>query len=249
MFDSLKQDQSVMEVLNSVMHYQQFSFEVEDNDTIYHYVQGQHPVTGVLFGVYFEDDKLVSLILDQQVTDLARCRSVINTEGINWLSEGMGPFANWIKDRNQLDTNYDRRANHLVISEPDPMTPAEAAEILTYLPIIAIFLPLYGIDQIAGGFQNNSKMTKEKRYYLETVGKIKLGTSEDMLLQLMGSPDRQALSGRAKVWTYNQAAVSFGLVDGIIKWKESSSSGTARNSSTLNNSLDCYSLKSTYESP
>jgi len=237
MFSSLKSGQSLTEVMDVVLQYQQFSFEVLENDTVYQYVQAQYPVTEVLFAVFFEDEKLVSLILDQDVTDAARCQTNSGTGSSYWLFSGIRTFADWIKERNQLGRDYDPRTIHLW--ERDPVDVGDVVEAVSYLPMIAIFLPLYGFSEIAGGMQNRSKLKKEQRYYLETVGKIRLGTSEDDLLQLLGSADRMVQLEGTQIWTYNLPAISFGIVDGAVKWKKSSSVGLPRNSSTIYGTPDC----------
>jgi len=238
--NTLQPKQTPMQVLKPVLSYQQDSFELLENNTIYQYVQGHYPVTNLLFGHYFEDGELVSLVLDQDVTDFDRCRPTDRHGKQHWLSsQDMGAVSNWFRQRNQLGGDFNRRARHPAASDDNSMSTADMFEAATYLPIIVIALPFYAADQIAGGMQSDSKMSKEAKYYVETASRIELKTSEDELLRLMGVPDNKHQAGHVEVWSYNLPAIAFGLVDKVILWKESLSTGIAQNTSSRLGMIDC----------
>ena len=50
-----------------VLSHRQHFFQYRDGETLYQYMQGQYPITGLLFGLFFENGQLTSLILDQDV--------------------------------------------------------------------------------------------------------------------------------------------------------------------------------------
>ena len=238
--NALQPNQAPAQVLKPVISYQQYSFELLANNIIYQYVQGQYPATNLLFGVYFEDGKLISLVLDQDVTDFDRCRPTDRHGKQYWLlSQDMEAVSAWFRLRDQLGSDLNRRDRHPAASHDNSMSAADMFEAATYLPIIAIALPIYAADQIAGGLQSESKMAEEAKYYVETASRIELKTTEDELLRLMGVPDYKYQAAQVEVWSYNLPAMAFGLVDKVIMWKEALSTGIAQNTSSRFGLLEC----------
>ena len=245
MFDSVYVGQPISETMDLMAEYRANFFEAIENGTVYQYMDAKYPGTDVLFGVYFEDGKLVALILEQDVVDFFSCRSYVVVKGAreHWLSDGIAPYADWVKAHNRLDDDFDERAHHpetVVDGGPDPLYVLEA---MTYLPLVAIVLPvapyLYLADLVAGGPQKRKNL-------LQTAPTIQLGYSEEQLISLMGPYDRRDQVGSATVFTYFGPSYSYGLVDGQVVWRESASrfqinSTTPGNSSTVNRVSNCAS--------
>jgi hypothetical protein len=230
MFNSLYFGQPISETMDLMAEYSANFFEVRQNDTIHHYIDAKYPGTNVLFGVYFEAGKLAALILEQDVVEFFLCRS----------SHGIAPYADWVKARNRLDGDFDKKAHHPETVVDEGFHPADVLIAMTYLPVLAIALPvapyLYLADLVAGGPQKRKNL-------LQTAPTIQLGYSEEQLISLMGPYDRRDEVGPATAYTYSLPSYSYGLVDGQVVWRQSASmfqsSAAPRNSSTVLGVTNC----------
>jgi hypothetical protein len=237
-FGSLAPAQALQTVVSAVAHYQQASFEVLEDGVLHQYLQGQIPDTNVLFGVYFKDGELDSLILDQRVGDFAWCRKRAWPKGY-WLEQGFSAFGSWLAEHNQLNGSFDTGMRHPRIST-DPMNASDVAEAATYLPVIAIALPLYGVERLAGGITRDKKKRAINQKLKEAALQMVLGqVTRDELLQLMGSADRREILSDTEIWRYRDLGIWFGIVDGVVMWKESGPFYPPRNSSFTFDRVDC----------
>jgi hypothetical protein len=246
MFDSFYVGQSVKESLALVGTQGINIFEVSENNNIYQYVDAKSPITHALFGLYFENRKLVALILEQDVTDFYFCRAYITEQGGHWLSQGIKPYSQWISKRNRLGVDFDKRIQHGKKTISGQFHASDAVEALSYAPVIVIALPYLALDQLAGGRQRAGKKKREKQYLYDTAPTIQISYSEDQLISLLGSYDRKDEVGSMSVFTYYEPSYSFGLIDRQLVWKESASMyrpvTTPFNSSTVLGDADCDSL-------
>lgn len=242
---SLQVGQSPATVLEPILPYQKHSFELHEGGTLYQYVEGRFPRTNLLFGVYFENQQLVSLLLNQQVTDFARCwvSARYDSAEKSWsLERQISPFVSWLRGQNELNGDYDPQASYPWPEGHDSMSAAEMAEAATYLPMIAVFLPIYVVDRIAGGAQRDKKAAGDKLHYQRVAAGLALGESSDNLLTSMGSPDRKQNEGSLDVWTYQRSGILFGIVDKAIAWKETVFTGIPQNAVTSLDQLNCNAM-------
>jgi hypothetical protein len=221
--------------------------EIKENDLVYQYVDAKFAETNMLFGLYFENRALKALILEQDVTDFFLCRAHLTNQGEHWLSQGIKPSAQWIAKRNKLGEYFDKRAHHQKSTGSSQVHAGDVVEALSYAPIIAVFLPIYVADQVAGGQQRAAKKKREKQYLYDAAPKVQLGYSEDQLISLLGSYNRKDKVGLATIFTYYEPSYSFGLIGGQVAWKESASMYMAfsppANSSSTRGGIDCSSFK------
>lgn len=241
---SLKPSQPLDKVVKPVSSYLQASFELLENGIVYQYLQGQIPNTNVIFGLYFENGSLKSLILDQQAGHFAWCRKNAWPHRY-WQVEGFGTFSEWLKKNNQLNTTYDSGTSHPAII-PKSMNAAEVAEAATYLPIIVIALPLYGVDRMTGGYSRDKEQERLNVQLKKIASALQLGrASSNEVLQSMGSADVIEEFGNTEIWHYRGLDTWLGIVDGIVMWKESGPFYPPRNSSFTFDNVDCNGIQPT----
>lgn len=136
--------------LKKVAEYQQYFFKYMHDEKIYLYSQGKFPVTGTLFGLFFEDEKLASLLLDQSVTDFSKCRK--NSYQSSWPYKGFMENNAWISENNHIGKDYDA----INIVSPDYVqknknnSSSNTVEAVTHIPLAIIALPLYGSYKLMG---------------------------------------------------------------------------------------------------
>jgi len=238
---SLRSGQAIDQVLAPVLAYQKYSFETKSDTQLYQYVEGKYPGTNMLFGLYFVDTSLMALILDQQVVDFALCRSYGNKGGLHWLdAKGIETSGFWLVQQNRLASEFNIEIVHPNRNIDHSMSGSDMLEAGTYLPIIAVALPFYLIDRVAGGMQLDAKKAKEQIHLQDAVQKIKLGMTKDQLLRTLGSPNQKRSAADTTIWIYRSLAMSFGVHEGLIVWKESLFTGIPSNSSTNSIGADCY---------
>jgi len=224
------------DALRQVLSYQQYFFQYKENGKLFQYMEGQYPITGMVFGLFFEDGRLTSLLLDQAVFDFFICRY---RRGNFWPLEEFQTTASWIKLQSRLGDEYDdvTTAYQQNANDSGVVSAGDAVEIITHLPLAAIALPFIFVmpflpeDEIAEGPDEQLLHSYGRPEQLrEVASQIELGVTTDIeLKQLLGAPDPNF--GGDRVWGYRSLKIQFGIVDGTVMWSESrSSSRIPRNS-------------------
>lgn len=144
MFDGLYEGQALDETLALIEDFGVGFFDVKEGDVIHQYVPAFRPETRVRFGVYFENKRLVALLLEQDVADFYSCRRM--DESGHWLNNGIAPYREWIKARNQLGQEFDRRIYHIAPVSSGGMDLGYTIEALSWTPVIAVALGAAAID-------------------------------------------------------------------------------------------------------
>jgi hypothetical protein len=259
----LQEGMSMEDSLRQVLSYQQYFFQYKENGILFQYMQGQNPITGMVFGLFFEDGRLTSLLLDQAVNDFYFCRyNLYVLHGDNWLPSGFQAASTWIKLQSRLGDKYNdvstsyqqnqQNANDSGIMEKV----GDGVEIATYLPMIAVFLPFYlgaqpflQEDKI---IENPNKITENPNetaegpdekllnsyghpeQLREIANQIELGVTTDIeMMRLWGAPDYKTDT----MWVYSPPTFKFGIVGNTVRWSESWSwydKGVPRNNTTTN---------------
>ena len=244
----LQEGMPLEDALRQVVSYLQYSFQYQENGRLFQYMQGQYPITGMMFGLFFEDGRLTSLLLDQSVYDFYWCRyNYARVRGHlfqYWLPGGFKKTASWIEQENRLGDEYDdvSTGNRQVVKNSGAGT--KAIEIAAHLPLAAVALPFFLValpflpeDEIAKEPEDTAKRHDER--LIEAAGKIKLGVTTDIeLVQLLGTPDNKGGTS----WTYKIPNLTkFGITDGIVSWIESWAKASLNMSNTVthNNKARC----------
>ena len=221
MFDSIFEGQALDDTLTLIANFTTSIVEALDDDVVHHYVEAHYPETKVRLGVYFENRRLVALILERDVNNLRLCRMA--GQSALWSDDGITPYTDWIKTRNMLGKSFDKRAHHNAAISSGSYSAAEAVEAATYAPIIAVALGAYTIDRLMGGIQRDSRRKRERNYLERTAPTVQLGATEDVLLSLMGSSDRRIRVNTMTVISYSQPSYSYVFENDKLVWKETPS--------------------------
>jgi len=219
MFDSLYEGQALEETLAVIENSNVRFFEVKENDVVHQYIEAFRPDTGAQFAVYFENRRLVALILEHDVAIFFSCRRT-GPDG-HWLSDGITPYIDWITARNMLGKDFDKRAYHIRAAASGGVDFEYAVEAIAWTPVISIALVGAGLDQLAGGHQRDKKARREREYIQRMASTIQIGASEYALISLMGSSDRKDDVGATTAFTYRNPSYSYGFLDDRLVWKES----------------------------
>lgn len=231
---SLQEGMSPEDALRKVLSYQHYFFQYKENGKLFQYMQGQYPITGMLFGLFFEDGRLTSLMLDQAVYDFHWCRyNLYRLHRAHWLPIGFQTAAIWIRLQSRLGDEYDD-VSTAYQTPTDYSGVADAVEIITHLPLAAIALPFLvvtpflpedkiaeGPDEIAGDPDEVLLHSYGRPEQLREVAiQIELGVTTDIeLMRLLGAPDYKG--EQSGLWIYRSPKIQLGIVDGTVSWSES----------------------------
>lgn len=224
--EGLQAGMPVEQALSGANSYRYYQFEIKQDQSIYQYIQGRGAVTQTLYGLYFENTRLVSLLLNQDVTAADSCYFHLYKRADAWPVVGFGETDAWIRTSSQLGGHFD------AVSGIDPgLDPeadsgaARAVEAVTHgalaVVLAPVALPFLAISP--GGDDRHEKRAKA----------VELGlTTGDALLELFGRPTYVRKESWGENWTYTADDASYGLVNGIVAWRESGWWGTPRNDRT-----------------
>jgi hypothetical protein len=240
---SLQEGQSPEVVIRPVLAYQQYFFRYKENEKLFEYVQGQYPITRMLFGLFFEDGRLTSLLLDQAVTDFGTCRFNQLKQKDTWPLDGFQTTASWIRLQSRIGDDYeDASAEAYPQNAKDSggISANEAIEIATHLPLAVVALPLYGVYKMAGGPYEQPLQSGDPKLPNERAIQIELGeTTDDELMQLLGAPDGKGGTKQLETWAYVSPDILFGIVAGTVTSSESLYWYVPRNSETVTSESSC----------
>jgi hypothetical protein len=223
--------------LGPVLPYQQYFFQYMESGRLFQYSEGKLPVTGILFGLLFEDGELRSLLLDQNVVDFFYCRfnmaeqaRLANKQRGAWHTGNFEKTLTWISQNNRIGTRYtDTPSAH---KKENNSNGAYAAESIIHGVAFAPFLPFALVGMAITPDDEKSGYGQPERL-VELASQIELGvTSRSDLIQILGYPSSNL--EKTGIWEYVWPDIRFGFVDGIVHWSESRSKywATPRNSST-----------------
>jgi hypothetical protein len=226
----LQEGMSPEEALRPVLLYQHYFFQYKANGKLFQYMQGQYPITGMLFGLFFEDGQLTSLLLDQAVTDFSTCRINLNKQQrVTWHLSGFQTTAAWIRLQSRLGDEFNDVSSAYLQNANDSGTTGAFEDVvigLTYIPVIAVALPVY---LFASPFLSEDKIAEgPDQYHLQSYGRpeqlrevanqIELGVATDIeLIRLLGAPYYKGDT----IWLYKSPKIHFGIVGGTVSWSES----------------------------
>jgi hypothetical protein len=227
-----------------------YSVESTHQGKLYQYIQGKYPGTNVLYGLYFEDQELIALLIDQEVVDFYHCeypfRHGYKMAYKPWPAYHyqMEAINNWVKKRNRLGTDFNARAVHKLmrpVESKKEMSVADAVVIVTYLPLIAIGTQAYAVSFLPPVNwllkKEEGKRQKKRQQWAEAANQIHPGSvTEDDLLRLMGVPASkfawQGGSGWQYSWPGDPYGLNFGIKNGLVIWKQSGFRKNPENEST-----------------
>jgi hypothetical protein len=227
----LREGMRPIEVRKNLPRYNHYIFNYSENGTLYSYIQGRYPVTETLYGLLFKDDQLVSILLDQPVTELDMCRSKHFMEKDSWPFAGFEETVAWIEQQNMLGSDVSK------LTPPDsPEVPAnstlsagEMAEIITHLPLVILAAPGYGLHKLFG------KGDDEERQSQIMLGK----TSREELVALLGNPLNSSTHETGEILQYRTPDARFGVSEGTVRWSEHNWWGTPTNHRTKRSDATC----------
>jgi hypothetical protein len=233
----LHEGMSPEETLRQVSSYLEYFFQYKENGKLFQYIQGRYPATCMMFGLFFEDGKLTSLLLDRAVWDFdwyrynyARVRGHLFQY---WLPNGFQEGVSLIRQHNRLGDEYDNVSTECRQHVADKGGAAKASEaIITglffapFLPYALVAMPLMQEDEITEEPDKIAKSRNKQR--LVKANKIELGVTTTIELeQLLGTPDYKGDT----MWTYRFPSIRAGIGDGVVIWSESQS--TSRSQETI----------------
>lgn len=219
MFGAMSAGQALEDTLSLIADFTTGFFENVDDGVVHHYAEATYPETRTRLGVYFQDKRLVALIIHNDVDYFRACR--VGRPDRHWLANGMARYAEWLQARNVLGTSFDKRAYH------DPTVSSESAGVAdylvaaTYTPLVAVALYGYTVDRLWGGHLRDARRNRERDYLERTAPTVGLGVSEDELLSLMGGYDSREDIGETRIITYSQISFAYGFKENRLISKES----------------------------
>jgi hypothetical protein len=228
--------------LRQVISYQQYFFQYKENGQLFQYMQGKYPITGMLFGLFFEDGQLTSLLLDQAVTDFGNCRFNFYKQQETWPLNGFQTIASWIRQQDRLGDEYnDASIAYLQnANNSDVVSAEEVVEIASYLPMVVVALPFYGLYKIAGGSDEEQLQSESPEELRKRASQIDMEVTTDIeLIRLLGAPNSKRGKEQPVIWTYTSPEILFGIVDGTVRWSESLYWGVPLNSVTVRRNIRC----------
>ncbi len=198
-------------------------FEVLENNITYKLSMYSNHDTNISFSLFFVNDKLVSIISSDHASNLFRCRTPFNTEGKHWLSFGITPYADWIIQRNILNSTFNYRAHEVQTYVPKSKTHETletAGYIAVYSPAIVIGAPFILQSWLSGELTEDEAKQEKKRLKTEFVSRAKLGTSKDDLIKNLGNPTKTEMVNGNLVFYYDDLTHTFGLQNDHVVWQE-----------------------------
>ncbi|WP_445772648.1 hypothetical protein [Shewanella sp.] len=211
---------SKQDVLKLITYPRINAFDVIENQSTYSYIEAINVDTNVNIGLYFKDDTLQSVMLDDDVRDLFSCRTLFKTKRKHWLSAGITPYHDWIKSKDQLSKGLNFRVNHpkaTTDKTPANTVIANTLTLIVYSPALLVAAPFMIHDEMTGKNENEQK-TITNRYELAST--IQLGDTETQILAVLGQPEQTHSVIDTNVLTYNRPSYSYGIKDGVVVWIE-----------------------------
>jgi hypothetical protein len=221
----LREGMSPEEALGQVISYQQYFFQYKKNEKLFQYMQGQYPVTGMVFGLFFEDGNLTNLRLNQGVNNYGGCHDQLS----------IGTTIAWIKQENRLGGEFDdvrRISTRQNTNENKKISGSEVGQIIAILPLAVVALPFALVDALFIPDKPDDKLVEEpdkidpRRNGVDIASRrlaasqIELGVATDSdLIRLLGDPDYK--EGKFDTWYYNFPKIKFGFVNNTVGWSES----------------------------
>lgn len=222
----LHQGQDKAEVLSLLQYPVTNFFEVNEGGKYFSYVAVINPSTRASFGFLYEDEKLQFLIVDGDVQDFFACRSMFKTNGEHWLSFGVAPYREWLKDHDRLDGGFNYRlAKPQVAGQSKLASGIETASTaIVYAPILLMVSPFIAKDYISGKYQEDAEKRKSKRELSKEraarVGGVIPGVSESQMIAELGPASYIIEVDGAQVFVYNDFSSSFAVKNNVIVWRE-----------------------------
>ncbi len=222
---NLKEDMLLEDVLKPVQNYQQYFFQFKKSGHTYQYSEGKDPFTQLLFGFFFENGQLKSLLLNQSVTDFFYCRWG-QSEQARKSQEQRGAWNEirfeenvaWVRQKNQLGDDFNSLNTTILQGKKDSESNSSAEAIITTLAF-APFLP-YALVGMAVSPDDESPDYSRPGFMLELAKQIKLGvTTREDLMQILGYPSTNL--EKSQIWEYTHPDIRFGFVDGTVHWSQS----------------------------
>lgn len=208
------------DVLKLITYPRMHTFDVVEGANYYSYIEVLNVDTNVNFGLYFKDDTLQSVMLDDDVRDLFSCRTLFKTDNKHWLSKGIKPYHEWIKSKDQLNKGLNYRIHHsrtTASQTPANTVIANTLTLIMYSPALLIAAPFMIHDEMTGKTEDEQK-TITTRY--ELASSIQLGETEAQILATLGQPEQTDSVRDANVLTYYGPSYSYGIKDGAVVWIE-----------------------------
>lgn len=211
--------------LRPVLSYQQYFFQFKKGEHTYQYSEGKDPITHLLFGLFFEDGELKSLLLDQSVSDFFSCRWS-QSEQVRKLQKQRGAWNEvnfdknvaWIKQKNELGGEFNNLQSAPLLQNSDSQSSSTAEAIITTMAF-APFLP-YALISMAISPDDEQPDYSRPENMLKLAQQIELGvTTGEELMQLLGYPSTNL--EKSQIWEYTHPDIRFGFVDGTVHWSQS----------------------------
>lgn len=242
---SFKDASNIIELTNSN------GFEVLENNVTYSLSMYSNRNTNISFSLFFVNDKLVSIMSSDHASTLFSCRTPFNTQGKHWLSFGITPYADWIIQRNILNSTFNYRAHVLQTHVPKSKTNETletAGYLAAYSPFIVIASPLFLKSWLTGEYKEDEAKREKHGIRARYASHVTLGTPKDDLLKNLGPPTKTEVVNGNMVFYYDDISSTFGLQNDKVVWQEDVSMPElyARLQKYLPdyfNNVDCGSLK------
>jgi hypothetical protein len=207
----LQENMSLEDALKDVFSYQQYLFQYKEKGKLFQYFQGQYPITGMLFGLFFENGRLTSLLLEQAVTDFTVCRLNLGDQEDAWPQNGFQATASWIRQQSRLGDEYGDIATAYKqnTNNSGVVSAGDIVEIAAYIPFFAV---APGVLVVMPFLPDKSEKLRER------ASQIKLGVTSDIeLMRLLGAPDVR--TGK-DIMVYISLKIDYGIIDGTVSWSE-----------------------------
>lgn len=231
---SLGEGMTPAEALDQVSSYKHYVFRFHDGERSFQYVRGKYPGTDTLYGLFFQDNRLTSILVDQPVMDLDLCRSSHMREEDAWPLSGFEGTVAWIRSRNRLGDDYAdlRQVQRTTETNGDGPSGGDIVEIATHLPLAVLAAPVYGIYKVAGGSEEKEAAEQEN-------GIAPGRTTGAQLLEMHGNPMYRRKHDKYEVLRYRVPDASFGVAEGLVRWSEYNWWGTPSNDRTSPSGTAC----------
>lgn len=217
---SLKEGMSLEDALKQVLPYQNYFFQRKENAHLFQYSEGIYPETRMLFGLFFEDGKLTSLLLDQAVNDLSNCRRDLPKYNFTdlWHTKDFEKTISWIREQNRLGGKYDD-----VSTEYRPDNSDGSGNVTEGIITALFFAPFAPAVLMAMPFipEDKSDYYKNPEHLHELSRQIELGvaTGKD-LIRVLGRPSYKSETKGTWVW-HGSGSIIVSFVGGTVHWTES----------------------------
>lgn len=218
---SLKEGMSLEDALSKVFPYQIYFFQRKEKGHLFQYSEGVYPKTGMLFGLLFEDHKVTSLLLDQAVFDLFKCRLDIPEYQLvdTWHTKDFEKTILWIREQNRLGDEYDDVSKEYIIPDDSAGSGKVTEAIITGV----FFAPFVPVALMAQPFvpENKSDYYIQRQHLHELYNRIELGvTTGADLIKLLGEPNYK--DEKTGNWRWDgYGFIKIGFVEGTVYWTES----------------------------